>query len=67
VLISELVLQLSFLGGLREALPLAEFQRMAGDTTSGLHFQLPVAIALAVAWASAALVAGGWWARRVEV
>lgn len=67
VVISQLLLQLSFLGSLREALPLATFQRMAGDTISGLHFQLPVAIAVAVAWALAALVAGGWWARRVEV
>lgn len=67
VLISQLLLQLSFLGSLREVLPLATFQRMAGDTISGLHFQLPVAIAVAVAWALAALVAGGWWARRVEV
>ena len=59
VLISQLLLQLSFLGSLREALPLATFQRMAGDTISGLHFALPVAIAVAVAWALAALVAGG--------
>jgi ABC-type transport system involved in multi-copper enzyme maturation permease subunit len=67
VLISQLLLQLSFLGSLRELLPLAAFQRLAGDTISGLHFQLPVAIAVVVVWALAALAAGGWWARRVEV
>jgi hypothetical protein len=67
VLISQLLLQVSFLGGLRELFPLAAFERMAGDTIPGLHFQLPVAIAVAVVWALAALAAGGWWARRVEV
>ncbi|MBV9535265.1 MAG: hypothetical protein JO321_07650 [Solirubrobacterales bacterium] len=67
VLISQLVLQISFLGSLRELLPLAAFQRMAGDAVSGLHFSLAVAIAVAVAWSLAALAAGGWWARRVEV
>jgi ABC-type transport system involved in multi-copper enzyme maturation permease subunit len=67
VLISQLLMQLSFLGSARELLPLAAFQRLAGDTISGLHFQLPVAIAVVVVWALAALAAGGWWARRVEV
>jgi ABC-type transport system involved in multi-copper enzyme maturation permease subunit len=67
VLISQLLLQLSFLGSVRELLPLAAFERLAGDTISGLHFQLPVAIAVVVVWALAALAAGGWWARRVEV
>jgi hypothetical protein len=67
VLISQLLLRVGFLGSLRELLPLASFDRMAGDTISGLHTTLPVAIAVAVAWALAALAAGGWWARRVEV
>jgi ABC-type transport system involved in multi-copper enzyme maturation permease subunit len=67
VLISQLLLHVSFLGGLRALLPLAAFERMAGDTISGLHVSLTAAIAVAVAWATAALAAGGWWARRVEV
>jgi hypothetical protein len=67
VLISELLLRISFLGSLRDVLPLAAFRRMAGDVTSGLHISLAVAITVAVAWALAALAAGGWWARRVEV
>lgn len=67
VLVSQLLLHSSFLGSLRAALPLAAFQRMAGDTISGLHFSLAVAIAVVVAWAAAAVAAGGWWARRVEV
>jgi hypothetical protein len=67
VLISQLLLQVSFLGSVRELLPLAAFERMAGDTISGLQFALPVAIGLLVAWAIAALAAGSWWARRVEV
>jgi hypothetical protein len=67
VLISQLLLQISFLGSLRELLPLAAFQRMAGDTMPGLHFSLGTAIVVAVAWALVALAAGGWWTRRVEV
>ena len=67
VLISQLLLQISFLGSVRALLPLAAFQRMAGDTISGMHVGLPTAIGVLIAWAIAALAAGGWWARRVEV
>ena len=67
VLISQALLQVSFLGSVRELLPLAAFQRMAGDTMSGLHIGLPTAVGVLIAWAIAALAAGGWWARRVEV
>jgi hypothetical protein len=67
VLIPQLLLHVSFLGSLRDLLPLAAFERMAGDTISGLSFSLPLAIAVAVGWAVAGLVAGGWWAKRVEV
>jgi len=67
VLISQLLLHVSFLGDLRQLLPLAAFERMAGDTLSGLSISLPIAIAVVVAWAVAALAAGGWWARRAEV
>jgi ABC-type transport system involved in multi-copper enzyme maturation permease subunit len=67
VLISQLLLQITFLGSLRELLPLAAFQRLAGDTSVGLHFPLVVAIAVTALWAFAAFAAGGWWTRRVEV
>jgi hypothetical protein len=67
VLISQLLLHIGFLGGLRDLLPLAAFERMAGDALAGLHIPLAVAIAVVVGWALAALAAGGWWARRVEV
>jgi hypothetical protein len=67
VLISELLLRVGFLGDVRDLLPLAAFERMAGDAIAGLSVSLPVAIAVAVGWAVAAVVAGGWWARRVEV
>jgi hypothetical protein len=67
VLISQLLLNVSFLGDVRELLPLASFQRMAGDAISGLSYSLPVAIAVAVGWAVASALAGGWWATRVEV
>jgi hypothetical protein len=67
VLISQLLLRAGFLGDLRDLLPLAAFQRLVGNAISGLHIPLPVAIAVVIAWAVAALAAGGWWARRVEV
>ena len=67
VLISQFLLNVSFLGDSRDLLPLASFQRMAGDAVSGLSYSLPVAIAVAVGWAVAGALAGGWWARRVEV
>jgi hypothetical protein len=67
VMVSQLLLHISFLGGVRGLLPLAAFQRMVGDTTPGLHMSLSLAIAVTVSWSLAALAAGGWWARRVEV
>jgi uncharacterized membrane protein (UPF0136 family) len=67
VVISQVLLHVSFLGSVRELLPLAAFQRMAGDTIHGLSYPLGVAIVVAVGWALAAVAAGGWWARRVEV
>jgi hypothetical protein len=67
VLISQFLLNVSFLGDIRDLLPLASFQRMAGDALSGLNYSLPLAIAVAAGWAVTAAVAGGWWARRVEV
>ena len=67
VLISQLLEHVSFLGDVRQVLPLTAFQRMAGESVSGLHGTLAVAIAVAAAWALAAIAAGGWWARRVEV
>jgi hypothetical protein len=67
VVVSQLLLHVSFLGGLRALLPLAAFERMAGNTIPGLHPSLAVAIGVALAWALTALAAGGWWSRRVEV
>jgi hypothetical protein len=67
VLIPQLLLRVSFLGSLRDVLPTAAFDRMVGDTIGGLNISLAVAIAVVVAWALAALAAGGWWARRAEV
>jgi ABC-type transport system involved in multi-copper enzyme maturation permease subunit len=67
VLIPVALLHVSFLGSLRALLPLVAFYRLAGDALSGLHVSLAVAIAVVAAWALAALAAGGWWARRVEV
>jgi hypothetical protein len=67
VMVSQLLLRISFLGDLRAVLPLAAFARIVGDTTPGLHMSLGAAIGVTAGWALAALGAGGWWARRVEV
>jgi uncharacterized membrane protein (UPF0136 family) len=67
VIVSQLLLRISFLGDLRAVLPLAAFGRIVGDATPGLHISLGVAIGVIAGWALAALGAGGWWARRVEV
>jgi hypothetical protein len=67
VIVSQLLLHISFLGDLRAVLPLVAFERMVGDITPGLHVSLAVAIGVTAGWALAALGAGGWWARRVEV
>jgi ABC-type polysaccharide/polyol phosphate export permease len=67
VVISQLLLQVSFLGRLRELLPLASFRRMVGDSIFNLRPSLGAAIVVTLAWALAALAAGSWWARRVEV
>jgi hypothetical protein len=69
-LISQVLLQISFLGDSRALLPLGAFLRLAGHTGGGvsaLKFSVPVAIAVLVAWTAGAVAAGGWWARRVEV
>jgi hypothetical protein len=69
-LISQVLLQVSFLGDFRAVLPLGAFLRLAGHAghgISGLHFSVSVAIAVLVAWAAGAVAAGGWWALRVEV
>jgi hypothetical protein len=67
VIVSQLLLHISFLGGLRALLPLIAFERMVGDAMPGLHVSLALAIAVTAGWAIAAVAAGGWWARRVEV
>ena len=67
VVISQLLLRADFLGGSRNAVPLAAFRRLAGDPVSGLNTSLTLAVGVTVAWALAALAAGAWWARRVEV
>lgn len=67
VMVSQLLLQIGFLGDLRALLPLEAFERMAGDTTPGILTSLAAAAAVTAAWALAAVGAGVWWARRVEV
>jgi uncharacterized membrane protein (UPF0136 family) len=67
VVISQLLLRAGFLGNIRNVVPLAAFERLAENPVSGLSTSLAVAITVVVGWAVAALAAGAWWARRVEV
>jgi membrane-bound metal-dependent hydrolase YbcI (DUF457 family) len=66
-IVSQLLLQIDFLGDLRALLPLEAFERMVGDPTHGVQTSLAVAIAVTAAWGLAALGAGSWWASRIEV
>jgi ABC-type transport system involved in multi-copper enzyme maturation permease subunit len=67
LIISQLLLHISFLGDVRSVLPLEAFERLAGDQTPGLHPSLVTAMAVLVGWVSLALGSGAWWTRRVEV
>jgi ABC-type transport system involved in multi-copper enzyme maturation permease subunit len=67
VIVSQLLLQATFLGDVRDVLPLAAFTHLAGDTTRTLQMSTGVAIAVFLAWAGAATGLGSWWARRMEV
>jgi ABC-type transport system involved in multi-copper enzyme maturation permease subunit len=67
VIVSQLLLQISFLGGVRAALPLAAFEHLAGDTRRAIAMSTGGAIFVLVAWAAAFTGAGSWWARRMEI
>jgi hypothetical protein len=67
VMVSQALLHVSFLGDMRAALPLAAFDRMAGDTIPGINTSLASAIAVTAAWGLAGVGAGAWWARRAEI
>jgi hypothetical protein len=67
LVVSQVLTQVSFLGNLREALPLEAFMRMIGDRTPGVSMALATAVAVTLAWAVAAAGAGAWWSRRAEV
>jgi ABC-type transport system involved in multi-copper enzyme maturation permease subunit len=66
VIVSQLLMQISFLGDARDALPLAAFEQLAGDSTF-VHFATELAAAVMAAWAAVAAAAGTWWSRRMEV
>ncbi|MFL5831769.1 MAG: hypothetical protein ACJ76X_17770 [Solirubrobacteraceae bacterium] len=67
VIVSQLLLQATFLGDARAVLPVAAFEHLAGDTTRTLQMSTAAAIVVLVVWAGAAAGAGGWWARRMEI
>jgi ABC-type transport system involved in multi-copper enzyme maturation permease subunit len=67
VIVSQLLMQISFLGGVRAALPLAAFQHLAGDTRGVVAMSTGAAITVLVAWGVAFTGVGNWWARRMEI
>lgn len=67
VIVSQLLLRTTFLGDVRAILPLAAFDKMAGNGTQGIHSSLAAAIGVTAAWALAAVAAGSWWSSRMEV
>jgi ABC-type transport system involved in multi-copper enzyme maturation permease subunit len=67
VIVSQVLLRVSFLGNLRALLPLEAFERLAGDLTPGIQTSLALAVVVTTAWALVALGAGAWWARRAEI
>jgi ABC-type transport system involved in multi-copper enzyme maturation permease subunit len=68
IVVSQLLIQITFLGNVRAALPLSAFERMIGDSRiAGLNPSLALSIAVVAGWALAAIAAGSWWSRRVEV
>jgi len=67
LVVSQVLAHVGFLGDVRAALPLEAFLRLVGDRTDGVHPSLAAAVAVIAAWGLAALGAGSWWARRVEV
>jgi hypothetical protein len=67
VVVSQLLLQVTFLGDVRSAIPFDAFQTLAGDTGDTVQMSTGVAVAVLAAWAATATGLGGWWARRMEV
>lgn len=67
VIVSQLLSRVDFLGNVRAVLPREAFERLVGDSTPGIDMSLALALVVMIGWAVAALVAGGWCARRAEV
>jgi hypothetical protein len=67
VVVSELLLRTSFLGSLEVCCRWARLTGTSGTRSRDCTSSLALAIAVLAAWALAALAAGGWWSRRVEV
>jgi ABC-type transport system involved in multi-copper enzyme maturation permease subunit len=67
VVVSQVLIHVSFLGDTRAVLPYVAFMRLIGDKMSGIDVSLLAAVGVTVAWAVAAVGTGLWWARRVEV
>jgi hypothetical protein len=67
VIVSQLLLQITFLGDVRALLPLAAFEHLAGDTGRTVAMSTAVGIGVLIAWAAAGTGVGTWWARRMEI
>jgi hypothetical protein len=65
--ISQLLLGLSFLGDVREAIPHAALARIGHSPDQALPIGLGVAFIVVIAWAAAAFAAGAWKTRTREI
>ena len=64
---SQLLMQMSFLGDARELLPNAAFSRIGHVGKHAFSMGLATAIAVVLAWAAATFVAGAWKTRTREI
>jgi hypothetical protein len=65
--ISKLLIGIPALGGVRELIPNASLDRIAGSPQQAVHMGLGIAIAVLVAWTAAAFAAGAWKTRTREI
>jgi hypothetical protein len=64
--IAQMLVGISFLGDVRQAIPTVALARIA-HTSADVHTTLPIAIAVVAAWIAAAFAAGAWRTKTREI
>lgn len=65
--VTPLLMGIGFLGGARQAIPRAAFDRIANAPHQSLHLALGTAVLVVIAWASVAFIAGAWRTNTREI